>query len=90
MEELINGFKGCLPSIIGYGCVSSRVTPNQILLIGLFGTVGYTFMDTFGRQSFCVYDQGGTIFIFLYGSVYGLTLNKIIGQEAYPSESKIK
>ena len=47
-------------------------------------------MDTFGRQSFCVYDQGGTIFIFLYGSVYGLTLNKIIGQEAYPSERKIK
>lgn len=73
MQEWVKSFKASLTNLIGLSSLIPSISPLGLVLFAMFGMgsqIGlYFFLRTFRIDSI---DTGGTIFIFLFGSIYGL------------------
>ncbi|EAL67256.1 Rh-like protein/ammonium transporter [Dictyostelium discoideum AX4] len=60
--------------MISYGAVLGRVTPLQMLVVGIFEPIFYFLNMFIGEMNLEAIDVGGGMYIHLFGSVFGLTI----------------
>lgn len=64
--------------IISFGAVIGRVNKTDIMILCLFGTFGYTFLQDYLYQKIAILDVGKCLLMNVWGGLYGLTISKII------------
>ncbi|KAK5583836.1 hypothetical protein RB653_005438 [Dictyostelium firmibasis] len=60
--------------MISYGAILGRVTPLQMLVVGIFEPIFYFLNMFIGEMNLEAIDVGGGMYIHLFGSVFGLTI----------------
>ena len=78
IPSLVVALRGSLSILVAYGCLIGKISWYDLIWIGIFGSFGYTFLELYGFYSLRIMDAGGTISIFLFGTIYGFCLSHIL------------
>lgn len=70
--------------LIAFGAVLGRVGPLELLLMSIFGIIGYTLNESLVYEVLHVYDNGGSTAIHSYGAYYGVTVTFILSRFSTP------
>lgn len=76
--ELLNGLFCAASVMISYGAVLGRVTPLQMLLLGVIEPFWYWLNLYIGDEIIGTVDIGGGIFIHTFGCYFGLSMSLLI------------
>eukprot|EP00092_Neocalanus_flemingeri_P005062 GFUD01005443.1.p1 GENE.GFUD01005443.1~~GFUD01005443.1.p1 ORF type:complete len:515 (-),score=90.38 GFUD01005443.1:186-1661(-) len=64
--------------LISFGVVLGVTSPVQLIVMAVIETIIYVVNDTIGREYLGAVDVGCTIFIHLFGAVFGLAVGRIL------------
>lgn len=68
--------------LIAYGAVLGKVGPMEMLLMGIFGVIGYTINEDLVYGKLKVFDAGGSTAIHTFGAFFGLMVSLLLGRYA--------
>ncbi|KAL9642021.1 hypothetical protein ABK040_004074 [Willaertia magna] len=78
MPDLVEGHFATASVLVSFGAFIGKVTPLQLLVAGLIHVVFYAVNFYVGGLVFRAADIGGSMFIHLYGAVFGVTVAFIL------------
>lgn len=70
--------------LIAFGALLGRVGPFELLIMGVFGVIGYTLNEDIVYNLLYVLDAGGSMPIHTYGAYFGLMTSFIISKKVLP------
>ena len=73
--------------LLASGCLLGRIGPLEHLIMGIFGTVGYTLNQTIVFKVLNFYDAGGSTTVHAFGTYFGLTVSFILSKKIRPLHS---
>lgn len=65
--------------LISFGAVLGRVTPIQLLWMGLFEVIFYSINETIGVKESQAVDMGGSMYVHTFGAFFGLAVSFMLG-----------
>ena len=69
--------------LIAFGGVLGKVGPFELLIMSMFGIVGYTLNEDIIYNILKCFDAGGSMAIHTYGAYFGLTVSFILCKKLY-------
>jgi ammonium transporter Rh len=82
------GCCGCVAAqLIAYCAVLGRIGPKDLLIMSHFCTLGYCFNEVLVLSKIKAYDAAGSLYIHVYGAVFGLATSYILGRKKKPVKS---
>ena len=83
----ILGCCGCIAAqLIAYCAVLGRVGPKDVMIMSNFCMLGYCFNEVLLMEKIQTEDAAGTLFIHVYGAVFGLTTSWFLGRKRRPKK----
>lgn len=70
--------------LIAFGALLGKVGPFELLIMGVFGVIGYTLNEDIVYNLLYVLDAGGSMPIHTYGAYFGLMTSFIISKKVLP------
>lgn len=70
--------------LIAFGGVLGKVGPFELLIMSLFGLVGYTINEDIAYGVLKSLDVGGSMAIHTYGAYFGLMVSFILSKKIMP------
>lgn len=72
--------------LIAFGAVLGKVGPLELLVMSLFGIIGYTLNETIIYTVVYAFDAGGSTAIHTFGAYFGLATSFILSQKVKPKK----
>ena len=79
ITTLIKADFACGAVLITFGALLGKVTPTQMLMIGLMECGLFSMNEYIGALHFGAVDMGGSIFVHTFGAYFGLAVAKTLG-----------
>lgn len=79
ITTLIKADFACGAILITFGALLGKVSPTQLLLIGVMECGIFSMNEYIGALHFGAVDMGGSIFVHTFGAYFGLAVAKMLG-----------
>ena len=78
LQDLVEGHFASASMLVAFGAVLGKVTPFQLTIMALIHTMFYSLNYYIGTWVLHASDIGGSMFIHLFGAVYGLVVSYVL------------
>ena len=79
ITTLIKADFACGTVLITFGALLGKVSPTQLLMIGIVECGLFSMNEYIGALHFGAVDMGGSIFVHTFGAYFGLAVSKVLG-----------
>jgi ammonium transporter Rh len=74
--------------LISFGALLGKVSPTQLLLLGLFEIVVFSFNECISLNSWHVSDMGGSMVVHVFGAYFGLAASWVLTSDSAKQRSE--
>jgi len=79
ITNLVGGDFAAGAILISFGAVLGRITPTQLLWMGMFEVVFYSINEYLGVEESKAVDMGGSMYVHTFGAYFGLAVSFMLG-----------
>merc|ERR1712137_1457766 len=83
IENLITGDFAAGAVLITYGALIGKVGPLQMVILAFLECIFYSLNESIGAGELMAVDMGGSMFVHMFGAVFGVTASKVLSNSKY-------
>jgi ammonium transporter Rh len=76
IQNLIAADFACGAVLISFGAVLGKISPTQLLVMGIFEMIWYGINEYIGVAKFKAVDMGGSMFVHTFGAYFGIACSR--------------